>query len=116
MESRRHTDTDRLTIASLAAIAGRRSGQLTKGECTLDDAVAEIREHSTDPHLLAHAIGGTDWSHEQRREILIAAGAAPDEVDAQHAEVETRLRRGGGLAALAENLQKHRRGDTTSAV
>lgn len=76
-----HSRQDRLAIAGLCGILGRRAIQLTAGQCTLAEAVAELHASTTDPHLLSHAVSppGQPWAA-TIRDILTEAGADPAEL------------------------------------
>ena len=91
METSRHDTQDRLRIASLTGTAARHAGRKLHVDYDQAAAIAELHSHSTDPHLLAHAIcSPRHWQYRTIRALLIAAGADVDDMDEIAAAIDRR--------------------------
>lgn len=96
METARHDSADRIRIAQLTGVASRHAGLKTKGGYDQAAAIAELHTISTDGHLLAHAITGTrHWQYRTIKAMLIAAGAAPDDIEAIAEAIDERQQQVG---------------------
>jgi hypothetical protein len=87
---------ERLTLASLSGVSAR-YGWGTQRDAPRDEAVAAVREVTTDSRLLGIVAGqaAVDPYGTRRAEVelLLAAGADPDVAAAAEAELRTRLDR-----------------------
>jgi hypothetical protein len=74
MEISQHTSADRITVAKLCGAARRHGASDPLDQAA---AVAELREISTDTHLLAHAAAGdpAEYYHAKLTALLGAVGA-----------------------------------------
>jgi hypothetical protein len=96
METARHDSKDRLRIASLTGTASRHAALKTSSTYDQAAAIAELHSHSTDPHLLAHAIcNPRHWQYRTIRALLIAAGASVEDMDEIAAAIAERQQRTG---------------------
>ncbi len=93
METAKHASADRIRIAALTGTAERHAVLKIRGGYDREAAIAELHEVSTDPHLLAHAIGSTrHWMYRTLRALLVEAGATESDLDEISASADDRMR------------------------
>lgn len=95
MESGKHNRADRIRIAQVSGLARHRD---TQHRDRWDTLIAQLREVTADPHLLAHAAASDDPPEVD--ELLRLAGADMEEVALQRAAG----RPVSQLAVLADRL------------
>ena len=96
MDTARHSKAERHAIAAITGVTSRHAGLSQHDGYDQSAAVAELHTITRDPHLLAHAARGPrEPLYEPTRELLIAAGATPQEVEAQAAAVDARQQKLG---------------------
>lgn len=96
VETAKHASADRIRIAQLTGTAERHAALKIHGGYDRQAAIAELHSISTNPHLLAHAIGSTrHWMYRTLRALLLEAGAAESDMDEIAAAIDERLRARG---------------------
>lgn len=112
MDACTHSGPDSITTARVTGVVQRYAVRLANpanGHARAEDGVAELRARTTDPHLLAHGIPASDdWYHDAAYDLLLAAGADPDDIARIRAEIDRRRAAPDLLAQLANNVNANR--------
>ncbi len=96
MKTPHHDTADRIRIASVKGALSNLAGKVRRGEMDETAAVAELRDITTDPHLLAHGLGrpGKWATGSVVLQLALAAGVDVDEAQRIHDEMHPPGRHG----------------------
>lgn len=113
MDACTHNRADGITTARVSGVVQRYAVRLqnpANGHVRREDGIAELRELTTDPHLLAHGAPSTeDWYHDAAWDLLLDAGTGLEDMKAIRAEIDRRRRIPDPLTRLADNVNAQRR-------
>jgi hypothetical protein len=99
------SDQEGISVSRLTGTVERHAYRIYRGEGDIAAAIGELHAITTNPQLLARAVGGTNnWLYPHKRALLEAAGAQPADLDAATALVNKRTGHGDLLANLADSI------------